>query len=189
MVTNHWADNQLNSSGASPSCPISWDLPSHFRVPLTCYTCVTASSRARDSCSAGTPVAVSYHDSRTPHLRFNKLRVPGGDREGTGWFWVWGVRLIRVGRRREAAGVDGGWDHHRYRVWNLLGCRWCVRGAWDRARLVLWDRAEGGLLSLHRCGLLPGPHCDPPGRQSDRGKGEYSAFLGSIQLLLYKWVN
>lgn len=143
-------------------------LPYHFLVPLTCYTCITALSRACDSCSAGAPAALSCHDSRARNL----LRVPGGGRDGTGWHGMRGFCFIRVGRRREAtAGVEGGCDH-RHRVWNLLGWRWAVCGARIRARLVLWHREEGRLLLLHPCGLLPGPHRDPPGWQSDRDEGE-----------------
>lgn len=42
----------------------------HFRVSLTCSTCVTASSRACDSCSAGAPAALPSRDIP----RFQKLQ-------------------------------------------------------------------------------------------------------------------
>lgn len=171
------------------SFPVSADLwcPPHFRVPLTCYTCITALCCRRVSCSAGAPAAfLLCHDGGAHNVRSNMpvlafchrgqlfqktlgdgrraayfLRVEGAGGGGGGH------RRVDLPRRRDH-------HHHRHRVRDLLRGRRGVRGAWVRAGLVLWDRAETHLLPLRHRGLLPRTHRDPSGRQSNRSQGECS---------------
>lgn len=151
--------------------PLSCDLwcPPHFRIPLTCYTCITALSCWYALCSVGAPVAFPYHDGGARTVRTLVLfHRPEGDRKNRA-YGLWAVHIPRVGRRCEEAAEDGGFqhcdhhNHHRYRVRDLLGWTWALCGAWVRTYLVLRHRAEAHLLALRHRGHLPGSRCDRSG--------------------------
>ena len=107
--------------------------PCYFRVPLTCYTCVTALYRRCDSCPAGAPDALTCHVGAARNARFNvpcHVGRPGGGfrrcgKRGPGFR---AADFLGVERRCEgAAGHRGD---------RLLPRRWRRR----RRRRLRWRR-------------------------------------------------
>lgn len=157
--------------------------PCYFRVPLTCYTCVTALLWGRCTCCS------LCDDWGTRSLWANMLVSVGRNgRESKSFekqeYCLWPADLYRFKRRSESEG--GAWldaaelrwcqlahsDHLWQRVWDLLWWVWALRGPRDRARLVLWYWTETHLLPLRHRGPLPRTHGDPFGHESHRSQGE-----------------
>lgn len=172
------------SQGAPTVLDPALDKPAacNFRVPLTCYTCVTAQLRCTCCCHDDR----GLHDLRPDDLLL--LRHRGRlKRSGSGAYF------LRVDRRDEEEGARGGHGvsghlprkrrrrrkqlhltNHllRLRVRDLFRGERGVHGARVGAGLVLWDRAEAHLLPLRHRGALPRTRRDPAGLQGHSRQGE-----------------
>lgn len=83
------------------------------------------------------------------------------------------AHFLRADRGFEgAAGGGRRRSHLRHRVRDLLRGGRAVRGARQRAGLVLRDRAEARVFSVRQLGLVPRARGDPAGHQGHSSEGE-----------------